>query len=194
MLIPVDYAQANFRFTGAVLPFGAEITMGFNVELFAGTPDAMAAQLAVDWQGAGMDNTHSNESALTSILVKFGPNATGPSGEWSGSIGGDVAPPTAAPNLAILVTKNTNFGGRTGRGRFYIPAQPESQINGAGAVDTGYQATIQSAVDAFLGLTITDGMVPVLLHGEDSPISAPMPITSFSVSSRAATQRRRMRR
>lgn len=194
MIIPVDYAQANFRFTGTGVPEGAEFTMGFNVELFSGTV-ADAATAAYDaWVTAGMAANFATTCALTSVLMKFGPNDTGPSAVDSGNVPGTNAGPQAPPNVAILVRKNTGFGGRAGRGRFFLPGFPEGNIGAAGELGGTSFSDLQSDVNALFNAWVTAGLVPTLLHNVGSPISAPIPITSFTVDSKVATQRRRLRR
>lgn len=96
-------------------------------------------------------------------------------------------------NSAVLVRKNTASGGRKNRGRMFIPPfdLQEEIINSAGVINNADVTDYQIQWDAFgLALEAAD-LVPFLYHS--SPLDDPTPITSFTVQSLAATQRRRMR-
>lgn len=194
MEIPADYAQANLKFTGSAAPTGAEITLGLNVELFAGDPADAAAEIGVAWGSSGMPGAQSHHIILSSILVKFGPNSTGPSAEIPVSHAGTQTSDAPGPAVALLVRKTTGFGGRTGRGRFYIPAPPENAIDSAGFLTGGFHAARLAELSDFYDKLVIEGLVPSLLHGPDSPVSAPMLITDLVLDTKVATQRRRLRR
>lgn len=195
MEIPATYGQANFIFTGADLPTGAEITLGFDHSGSGLTTPVLAAEAIFDaWVAAGMNATYANTVSLVRVDVKFGPNNVGPSGSDSGLSTGQAGGGADSPNTALLVRKNTAFGGRAGRGRFYIPGVPQSYINGDGTLLSTPRANCQTALDAFESELNTRLLPPVLLHAAGSPINSPTPITSFTVDGRVATQRRRLRR
>lgn len=194
MIIPVNFAQANLRFTGLAAPSGAEITLGLDVELYAGSAADAAEDVAIAWASTDICDHQTTTIALTNVLVKFGPNATGMSGEYPANVPGTTGAAATPPNTAMLVQKVTGFGGRTGRGRFYIPGMSEGQVDSDGTWSPTWVTGMQTALEVFRTNLLTAGLVPVLLHGPDSPVGAPMPITSFAVSSTAATQRRRLRR
>ncbi len=194
MIIPVNYAQANIVLSGAALPSKAEITLGLNKELYGGTPAAAANEVRTAFQAAAIRALLTAEVSIESVLVKYGPNDTGAAGESSGALAGTGAGTTVSPNVALLVKKNTGFGGRTGRGRFYIPGIPESHISGSGTILASAVTSWTTALEAFRTTLVSLGLVPTLLHGAASPVQTPMPITSFTVDATGATQRRRMRR
>lgn len=194
MLIPVDYAQANFRYTGVGAPTGAEWTLGYNIELFSGTPAQAAEALAIAYAAADLDQYHTTETTLAEIEVKFGPNDLGPAGTWPAAIAGTASAPTVTPQVSALVQKVTGVGGRTGRGRIYFPGIPEAQVSGGGILSNAWIDGLTIAFNAMSVDTSGDGLVPALLHGVDSPVSAPYLITSFNCDIRCATQRRRNRR
>ena len=194
MIIPTGFAQANFKFTGAAVPTGAEVTMGLFVDTFTGDPEAAADAAANAWGTALMQGLQTIDITLSSVLVKFGPNATGPSFERPTGIQGTQTDATAAPNLALLVRKNTSGGGRTGRGRFYIPGVSEDDINEGGVLSGGYLSLAVTACNDFHTELVAADLTPALLHSAGSPVQQPLPITSFSPDATAATQRRRMRR
>lgn len=194
MIIPVDYAQANLKFSGAPLPTGAEITLGLDVNGYAGNPAAAAGDVIAAWLASGIRDRQADTVELSSVLVKFGPNATGPSAEVSDPVPGTQAADAVHPNTAMLVRKSTGAGGRTGSGRFFIPGIPENAIGDNGVLSAPFLLAAQTEMDAFHAALLAEGLIPALLHGAGSPISAPLPITSFDVQPLVATQRRRLRR
>lgn len=193
MLIPVDYAQVNWRFAGAAAPTGAEVTLGLNIELFAGTPQE-AAEICVNGWEATFLLSQVEEITLTEAVVKFGPNDVGPQGAWPSGNTGDISGLAEVPSAAILVKKETGIGGRQGQGRMFVPGVPGSTFDSSGLMSPGDLSGLQVAAEALLTFIGLEGLVPVLLHSEDSPIAAPFPITAVTVQARAATQRRRLRR
>lgn len=194
MIIPTGYAQANYFFTGVALPTGAQITMGYDIGEFAGTASDAAETLANLWASEDMDNFQVNGCALTKVLVKFGPNSTGPSGEYPTTVTGFEDHESVPPNTSALVRKITDSGGHAGRGRFYIPCIRENLVAESGALDTGWLAARQPNLDDWLAGQIAADLPPVVLHGEDSPLTIPSPINALVLDSRVATQRRRLRR
>lgn len=190
--IPNDYAQINWKLAGASCPLGAEVTMGANVSSYGGSPADAAGDAITAW----VDNIATVLPAsvqLASVLVKFGPTATGPSAEVpSGSVGtgGGVS---ASPQNAWLVHKVTTLGGRAGRGRMYIPGVQESEVDPSGAMSSGFVSGAQTAVDGFLSDLGTALLIPVVLHGAGSPLTTPTTIIGLTVDSHVATQRRRNR-
>lgn len=193
MPIPTGYAQANLIFTGGPIPSGAQVTLGLDVSAFAGTPSEAAQEIQDAAVASNLVEQLATGVVLSDVLVKFGPDATGPSGNASGSETGLEGAATP-PNTAILVQKHTAFGGRAGRGRMYLPSPNESKVDPTGLLDSTYVSNIQTSVDAFGAALSTAFLTPVVLHGENSPLTTPSEITGFSVSNRVATQRRRLRR
>lgn len=193
MLIPDDYAQANFIHGGLALPFGAQCTLGLNVELIPGTRETAAENVSDAWLTY---ITPLMDSAVTHIatLVKFGPNDVGPSYEIASGGTGGATGDASPPNLSVLVRKNTGVGGRTGRGRMYVPGMTDGNLLDGGVIGSSVVSDWQQGFDDFFDALGASGIVPALLHDEDSPVSAPYIITSFSVQARAATQRQRLRR
>jgi hypothetical protein len=194
MEIPTGYGQANFRFTGTAVPTGAEITLGIDVSAFSGTPTGAAQELADSWAATNIDAYQGTVIALTSISLKYGPTATGPTGEWTGSLPGVGTGSGVTPNVALLVQKVTALGGRAGRGRLYLPGLAESHFDEGGNVSGTVVTGVTGAFEALRADLESKQLSPVLLHGEGSPITTPTPITEFVASGTGATQRRRLRR
>lgn len=193
MTIPTGYAQATYNFSGAGMPTGGAITMGFDIAGYGGTPDLMAPILG-DLYETHINPLATNVTQVASVLVKFGPDATGPSAVASGPWVGNASTSPASPAVSFLIRKNTALGGRAGRGRIYMPGVNEAVIDQAGVIAplsvTALTDAWEAMKDAWEGL----GWFPVLLHQPGSPLTTPTPITSFAAQGVVATQRRRQRR
>ena len=191
-VIPSGFAQINWKFTGTSAPRGAEVTLGVNISSFAGSA-ADAAAAAITAYNDNVDPITPATVTLASVLVKFGPNATGPSAEVPSGNAGSGGGASASPNVAWLVHKVTALGGRAGRGRMYWPGVQESEVDPSGTLSSAFVTGAQTAMDGFLADLGTALLIPVVLHSETSPLSAPTTITELTVDGVAATQRRRMR-
>lgn len=193
MPIPAGYGQVNLVFTGANAPTGMECTFGINVGTYSADPTSAAVDIGDALGASNLDSLTCDDVNLTTIMVKYGPDATGPSGFFAfsgeGTLGNQLA-----PNTAVLVQKITALGGRAGRGRLYWPAATEAGTGSDGVLTAGSVAVLQTAFSAFFTALQSTDLEPVLLHGEGSPIVLPTPLTAFTVQSRVATQRRRLRR
>lgn len=194
MIIPVDYAQANIRFTGTGMPNGGEITLGLNVELYAGTAEDLADDVLTIFQSTAIRAQMSSVVNIDSCYVKYGPNDIGQSAEVANPLAGTAASTGTSPQVAYLVKKVTGFGGRSGQGRFYLPGVPEGSVDPAGQILSAGVTALNTALEAARAALVSAGAIPTLLHGGTGPISAPLPIVGFQVDSRCATQRRRNRR
>lgn len=192
-VIPAGYAQANFMFSGEALPNGAEVTMGLELGIAEPTP----AEVALACQTAWADNLlpfQSSSSTFDGVMVKFGPQATGPSAEFLVGLEGGSPADSEAPAVAVLVRKNTSDGGRAGKGRMYLPAFNEEQIETGGFVNGTIAIDLNLALETFRTDLFAEGLTLVVLHGPESPLSAPSTITSMLTRPAVATQMRRNRR
>lgn len=194
MIIPEDYAQVNLRFTGDAIPTGAEITFGVAITGELVTPGEIAAAVGNLWDTSGVMGNLTEGVALTEVLVKNGPNATGPSAVYPLTVEGEVESPTVPANTSALVTKLTPAGGRAGRGRFYLPGVQENGVAENGQMDPTLTANIQAALTQFLTDLDTNDIAMVVLHGAGSPITTPTFVNALVVNQLMATQRRRLRR
>lgn len=194
MIIPADYGQLNIVFEGEAQPTGAEITFGLQPVSPVTTPIEAAMLAAAEWLGSGIMSLLTEKTKVTAFRVKFGPNVTGPSAEYGVAYVGSVASPTVPPNTAVLCTKLTAAGGRAGRGRFYLPGIQENAVAEDGTITSTFAGDIQAALETFRAGMDTGDCALVLLHGADSPITTPLSINDIAVSTKVATQRRRLRR
>lgn len=194
MIIPAGYAQVNLIFTGVDLPTGAECTFGVDNIANNLTPQELAQEVYLQADTADLRDMWTVGVNLSSILVKVGPNATGPSHLEPGSLQGTATGQSVGPNTAWLVHKSTNFGGRAGRGRMYIPGCSESLVTTSGEANGTTATVFTNLLEAFRTGMATSDCVLHLLHGAGSPLTVPTEITGLACDQRVATQRRRNRR
>jgi len=194
MIIPSGFAQVNLMFTGSNVPTGAEMTFGVDHSGYSGTPVQAGEDIADIFDGADLEGLMNTSIALTGVLVKYGPNSTGPSGLFTASINGTGSSDGMSSNVAYLIHKNTALGGRAGRGRMFMPGVQEGEVDHQGDVDPTFLGLLNTRWSTF-GANMAIADLPlVLLHAAGSPISTPTVVTSLTVDARVATQRRRLRR
>jgi hypothetical protein len=140
---------------------------------------------------AAWGQLYSSQITATSLLVKLGPNDTGASVVEPISFGGAGASAQSAPNVAMLVQKGTNLGGRKGRGRLFIPGVPEASVDPSGIIAAGTITALNAVLGDFITDLQTNDVPMVLLHSDST---TPTPVTSLNINATAATQRRRLRR
>jgi hypothetical protein len=190
MIIPVNFCQINFVYSGLAAPTGAENVVGG----FQGTGGLNATDTAALAIAAWTDNLAAlviNDLTLSSVRVKQGPNSTGVSVEVGSGQTGAAGGAGMTPQNALLVTKNTDFGGRKGKGRWFLPGITEGTADESGTVPAGTVAIYQAGFDGFLADMASGGVPLYLLHADTTP---PYDITSFAVQSLMATIRDRIRR
>lgn len=194
MIIPSGFGQVNLRFSGDIIPTGAEVTFGIDVALVDDTPAEMAELIRQRLLTANIAQNYVNNVTLSSILVKYGPNDIGPSGIVAAAIQGSKTGDNVAANTACLVNKNTAFGGRAGKGRMYWPGMSAEDIDDSNLLSSAFATAFATALNNFRTAMATADVGLVLLHDAGSPLTIPTPITSFTVQRLVATQRRRLRR
>lgn len=199
MYIPAGYAQCNFLMTGTCVPRGAQITFGVDVR---SQPDGNIAisLIKAAWESAGLAGGFSQTLVMDQVLLKYGPNETGPAflSSW-GFPGGDGS--QALPqNVALLVRKGTLFGGHRAAGRMFVPGLTEAVSSGGGQITPQAFPTYVTGFEAFLGKLKVSEVTMALLHSKpgdladpDDPTSEPLEVTSLVAQQTLATQRRRLR-
>lgn len=193
MIIPSGYAQINAIHTGAAVPTGAQWTLGVDVSSFPGNVQDIAQTFEIAVNTSGLYAQIANTCNLTSVLVKEGPNATGPSFLEPANEPG-TGGTAGAVQVAYLVHKTTDIGGRAGRGRLYLPGVVESKVDVGGVLSSGVASSISTAMSIILSELVAENLTPVLLHASGSPVSTPTPIVAMPCDQVVATQRRRQRR
>lgn len=103
----------------------------------------------------------------------------------------------APPATAIIVSKQTGLVGRRHRGRLFMPAPDEGQVDDAGVLNGTernlWQTTMDDLRTSLLASASVDDLV--LFHDESTPgASSPDVITSFVVRNVVGTMRPRQRR
>lgn len=120
----------------------------------------------------------------------------------SGQVQGDAVYTDPPPNCATLINHRTAVRGPRGRGRtFLYGALSENLVDGRGVMEQGLRTVIADAWEAFVDGVRLEPNFPmdlVILQGEgdgqqSAPIDPPPTVTSSSVSSTVASQRRRLR-
>lgn len=185
-IIPPGFYQATFihHFTGRTDE--ADVVIGFDFTGDPGVSDLLA--LSVAWRLNMIV-----PALLTSNVTYDGVRlATGEGtilAQSDSYVAGNTGNP-APPNCAYLARKLTGEPGRTQRGRSYLPGVGETAIDDAGVLTLGTLTALQGALEDFVSDANTAGWTPVLLHSQ--PGLAPTPF-AYSIDTRIATQRKRMR-
>ena len=192
MIIPVDYAQVNLQWTWTASGQTAEVAFGVQVVDPSDTPQDVATAVINAYTVNTMASLQVSKLSLTNVHVKFGPNDVGASLDNPVSIVGTATGEGLAPNSALLITKNTAFGGRKGRGRMYWPGIQDGTIDDYGLVTTASFATYQTKFTAFLASLVGSNIPMVVLHGSNPPL--PYLVTTLAVQHLMGTQRRRLGR
>lgn len=186
--IPEGFANVLFGFSGAGTVYPMACSFGIETDdSVEDIADSIANSIAV----SDLDNIWHAGITLDTIRVKKGPNETGASGELSQTIPGTAGSPGASPNVSMLVRKSTALGGRKGRGRMFFPPAHEAAVGANGALDSGYLNGSNTVLSAWGANLITAGMPVVLFHND---ATAPTAVTSLTMQTPVATQRRRQRR
>jgi hypothetical protein len=161
----------------------------------SGAVDNLLDDLLSVW-GANIQPLTSEVVTLARILLKYGPNSTGPAFELPVGVGGTEGGSLPPPNCAVLVQKHTLLGGRSHRGRCYLPgiSSISAGLDSAGNIDATRTNAVTAAMESWRS-DITDGdasggAIPVVLHTASSDADE---ITSFVCTPKLATQRRRLR-
>lgn len=206
MEIPENFFNARYTFTNAdvVDPMGFSLggqgDIGMDATEIA---DACAdvfitnflfatSQLLLGWvfTGVSVTKTAAGEPTI---------------GEDLDAVVGSNPASGAVAHTAVLIKKNTGTGGRQHRGRMFWPPfnLTEANVGVGGAILSTFLTAQQTQLNAWHADLVTFLVPPWLLHanlrdpdtGLEIPDSAatPTPITSFTIQSRAATQRRRIR-
>ena len=211
LLIPPGFAQVSIYMALTGDPDPMICTIGIDISDAAGDFQACAKVVEYAWANTGTLPGPRTEQApdYTTTVIKL---AVGQDGgppiivEEPVNVAGTGSAGTMPQNCAVLVRKNTNLGGREGRGRMYVPGLRETDVSPAGAITGAVVTAWQTKFNNFFnnlvnpppgtGVTSDPSCPPVILHtvpqlGLTPP---PTPIVGFTVDPVIATQRRRLRR
>lgn len=191
LVIPPGYAQVAWRFSLVDDPEPMITTCGAAVSGFGGGQDA-ADSLAdlfcpTAFTAAGISISYVYLGARLAVGQDGGPPVIF---EAVRSIAGSASAATVPQNCAFLVRKTTGTGGRSGRGRMFMPpfATGEDAVSAAGVLSLAAAEFIQGEIDTLFG-----GFSPYLLHDSSGTDTTPTPVTAMTLERQLATQRRRLR-
>lgn len=164
-----------------------------------GTPDPqdvadeIEAAWSTAWPTADLDNSWVWVGVTVSIGAGVDPGPTA-SSEVNDSGGTNLNCPP--PNCCILIRKTSALGGRSNRGRNYIPAgyMAESDVDESGALASGSMATWLAKAQGFRNAIQGGTFVNFLGILHEAVPSAPTTQTGESVAPKIATQRLRLHR
>lgn len=188
MTIPLGYGRLAWVMSGEALPFGAVTTCGLDVRIVEDPfPDVMTA-IGTAAQTV-FQAVCTNDARLDRVELKLGPDATGPTYVFESGVNGSGTGDSVPPNTSLLVTEVV--GGVSGRlnGRMFWPAFDAGNLNLNGTVDG--IGDYEDVFDAFAATLSTLSIFRVVLTNLPE---GPRAVTRYAVSSRAATQRQRLRR
>lgn len=189
-IIPPSFGLVahSFRISAQQNPSGPMvITYGVNVGVAGGQA---VLDLCCDYMGSVVEGCVADNYEMYFSTLKQGPNETGPTFEDSRVVSGGTTGVGAVPNTAMLVRKVTGLGGRSNRGRLYLPGVSTSVITDTGQIGSTALGDYQEVWDTWLTGLDGEGITPVILHSSSSD---PTAITSMRVEPVLATQRRRLR-
>lgn len=106
-----------------------------------------------------------------------------------GGTGGVNSP--VAPQVSVLLHKETGLAGRQNSGRMYVPGCAEVSVLPSGRLDSTSQVNFQAWSNTFLEQLQVRLIGMVILHNAIGPL--PTAVTSLIVRPLVATQRRRLR-
>lgn len=205
VIIPSGYVQVALNYSGTNFFSGRAATvLGFEVSGAELTDlGDVAGAVAVAWVEHLAEQTDT-QVVLDTVRVVTETAA----GELAVGTAGGVDLSDAPPQVATLVRYATPVRGRRGRGRSYLPGLlANSHISSQGIISTPRLEVIQASVDSFFGQLETDLAAQlsqvILQHttpvgpgapvNPSPPLDPPPAVSSRSVDSRVATQRRRLR-
>lgn len=198
VIVPEGFALGNIVIsrTGRANPYTCTIGLSSGTltdpQDFADALDAAVTTLN-SWFPTGGEGGWSSVYAYEGVNISY-MTPSGPIVAAAGSRaqGTNVLSPLP-PNCSLLYRKRTPFGGRHGRGRMFFPPIyiAESNVDSNGTIDGAQISPLQARATAFIAACATNSITPVLLHSEVNPL--PYEITSMTIETLIATQRRRMR-
>lgn len=202
--IPAGFAQMSIPMLHTGMAREAVVTFGIEYETGAGTLSSICDFVFQQWfetLGATVDSEVLQGPARGRFGVAGDVPIAAEGVNTGNSVSVDQRPPA---QVAVLIRKLTNRGGRRGRGRMYVPwAVNEASVNEVGGISTGTVSDFQDAADELLVQLGTasgeDGPCPMfLLHVQSTeqvtPPGTPSLVNGLVVDSLVATQRRRLGR
>lgn len=201
VVIPPGYASAAVEMRADGDPGPWYITFGVDLSEAGGDHDAVIDTISDAWNNTFAKQL-TNTAATTAYILTVGQD--GPDNliiRRDVNVRSESDTGKLPQNCALLVSKNTELGGRKNRGRFFLPGVlNENAVNNIGVIEPGtvtvYQGYATQFKDTLLqgGVTSQVACPMVILHNAGvGATPPPTPVISLTVSSVIATQRRRLR-
>jgi len=188
--IPSGYAAISVPFAHDGLARKAYITFGVDVDVSLTSANDVA-NAVLDSIDTTFQNAISGNVDIGPVVASFNSGGGPVTGESDTQLPGLAAINAVPSNVALLVRKGTILSGRANRGRFYIPwALEESDVDAIGIIDGTTRSDWQTLMNSFLTALTTNGVPMVVLH---QGAGTPAGVSSLTVASIVATQRRRLR-
>ena len=185
MTIPAGFAAVSVQYNQAFNLQPEQVTFGIEAAAY----DEALADFIIDKWRENFAPVCYNGDTIGPAVIRTSDNlvfsSTGAATAGTESGEGDSC------QTAYLIQKNTARGGRSGRGRWFLPGTVEPAINSGGSLTSGIQTDLLAAADGFLADLGAADVGLFLLHADGS---TPDEITSFTVKNLVATQRRRLGR
>lgn len=196
VIIPVGEYQANilFALAGDLEPMA--VTLGLQSDVPGELPELVASDVESALGACGLKVAANILTGWTMTGTRvYRADAGGgyAVGEVLVSTAGTNAGSGPPNNVAFLIKKNTNSPGRRNRGRMYWPMSHggETFIDQTGTLAGALVTSWQGWLSGLMTELNARGLTPVLFHSDGS---ASTEITSFSIDTKVATQRTRLRR
>jgi hypothetical protein len=191
-VIPAGFGQAAYRFSLTGDPEVMITTIGCDVDAMGGDPQAAAEFLRDKFTAEFSAAEIIGGWTFLGVSLKAGSvGGLGATFEAPANLVGTNSVQSPAQNTTTLVKKITALGGRSGRGRMFLPPfnLDETSVAKNGMIDPTSVATMQTGINAAFWHVNAS-----LLHDSAAPgAPGPTPITSLLVDPQVATQRRRLR-
>lgn len=192
--MPLDAGlyHVSLTFGGPSYPQGAATT--FQLASTVGNDEPTPLELAQAIEqlviASELHKVWTQPTILRGIRVKAGPAETGPFADFSTDINGQGGEYACNPNVAILVKRPTNKGGRGATGRMFFPGLAKNATVDGGAIAGAKRTELQGFFTAFYEQTAAaTSCTPYLVSSVDGGAV----VTGYVVDAVTASQRRRLR-
>jgi hypothetical protein len=196
MPTPPGFADVSMQLLLAGFARPAYITFG--VDPVATDPDLVAQFIVNAWTTAGSMNSRLDSTVtMREVIVRLGTDGGEDLlGSATNAVVGGLTGGAPPPNVAVLVHKRTARGGRRGRGRLFLPwFCSDNDTNEDGTLLPALVSSVQTAAGVWLAALATNDVPMYILHSPGQTAEGPPnEVTSLTVSSLVATQRRRLGR
>lgn len=107
---------------------------------------------------------------------------------------GTISGAPTSPNEAVLVKKSGNLAGRHGQGRnYWYGMVTDADVDGGGTIASGTVTAVQAACTTLNSQLIVAPLLGMFILHQDDYVGTPTTVFGYTVQSRMATQRRRLR-